>query len=146
MDLEQKLFARRVELPRREDVEPEFGFTEADGVYYESLTAAQRTQYFRTLMRYDRKNRPRPSADPHGEARLVAWCLKGPGGKRVVSEANVPRLSMQFPSAVINRAYAKCAELSGISEKDEDDFAEELAADPSDAERSTSPNGSASGT
>lgn len=153
MDLEKKLFGGASAWPRYTWTEPRaraaleaLGFAEADGVSFKGISSAEKDRYEKAFYRVDGKGRPRPVNDTYGEARLVALCLVGPDDKRFVRDANVSRLASQFPSSTINDAFKLCAELSGITKRDEEELASQLAKNPDDAEPSNSPNGSASGT
>lgn len=93
---------------------PEWGGT----VRVRGMTGAQRDAYEdASLSMPDKKKQTRAFIYKDARARLVAWSVVDENGKRVFSDADIPRLS-EKSAAALQRIFNVAMRLSGISEED----------------------------
>ena len=87
-------------------------------VIIRGMTGAQRDAYEdASLSMPDKKKQTRAFIYKDARARLVAWSVVDENGKRVFSDADIPRLS-EKSAAALQRIFNVAMRLSGISEED----------------------------
>jgi len=87
-------------------------------VLVRGMTGAQRDAYEdASLTMPDKKKQTRAFIYKNARARLVAWSVVDENGKRVFSDADIPRLSDKS-AAALQRIFNVAMRLSGISEED----------------------------
>ena len=72
-------------------------------------------------------------------ARIVAWCVVDEAGARVFADEDIPALNRKS-GAALERVVEVGMRLSGMTEEDVDELAEEMEANPTSAPSSNSPS------
>jgi hypothetical protein len=118
--MEEKKFLTRAEMLAVSDILVEdVHIPEWDTyVHVRGMTGAQRDAYEdASLSMPDKKKQTRAFIYKDARARLVAWSVVDENGKRVFSDADIPRLS-EKSAAALQRIFNVAMRLSGISEED----------------------------
>lgn len=131
--LTREAILQRQDIPTEEVHVPEWGGT----VLVRGMTGVQRDKFEASVIQQPQgKNGRRRAADTQVNmdnlrAKLCAWCIVDPSGARVFEDADVEALGAKS-SAALSRVYDVAARLSGITEADVDELAEEMVKHPFD--------------
>lgn len=106
-------------------------------VWVRGLTAAERDEWEKSW--FEKQGNKSVLVQKNLRGGLVARCLiEGKGGKRMCTDADAVALGEAW-SVVIDRTYAVCARLSGVTQRDEDELGKASGSDRPGASSSTSP-------
>lgn len=114
---------------------PEWG----GSVLVRGLTGRQRDE-FETSLIERRGKRSVPNTD-NMRAKLVAWCVVDEDGQRLFTNADAAALGDRS-AAALDRVYKVAARLSGITDEDLEELAEDFGSPSGDSSPSGSPSAS----
>lgn len=125
------IHAEEVRVPEWAD--PETG---ADTVLVRGLTGRERDEYETAMV--ERRGKQYVPNPVNVRARLVVRCVVGEDGQRLFADGDADELGAKSGAAV-NRVYAVAARLSGLSDEDAEELAENFGITRSGFSSSTSP-------